>query len=939
VNQIKLYISFCQVLKIYLITKRFAPIKIALVLNLRNLLFLTNTMKIENQQYTTNFEEQEKKQTYEELIQMNQLLLATFESTDNGILVVDKQGKIVFFNQKLVELWELPSEVLAGKTIQSISEFAKEKLKTNKNFFDLNSDLCQQKQIEAYSNLEFIDGRLFESYSKAQLVSGECVGIVFSFRDKTQLHQSKLLLKIMQKAVTSIHASIIITKYNSEIEYVNPFFSSLTGYSSEECIGKKMNILKSGLHSDDFYRNIYKTINKGEKWEGEICNKKKNGDLFWEFLTISPILNQKNEITHFVAVKSNISERKLNEEALENSRLQYELAIAGSNDGIWDWNLRTGEVFLSPKWKEQLGYAENELQNDYSSWENNLHPDDKAIFKAYLKDYLQGDYAHYDIEYRILTKSGNYRWMRSRGIAIKDEEGVAYRIAGSQTDITAQKQSEEQIIEAFEELKTANEHLDSQIEKYKEVVKKLNQTNDALAESETKYRLLTNLSGDIIIMHRNFKKYYVNPAIERILGYSPEEYLKFSRLELLHPEDKLKIQANYLAELHEKKNKKYTIDFRQKHKNGHYVWISAQIIINQIDASNFITIINARDISDRKNYELEIRKLSTAIIQNPSAIIITDTKGKIEYVNPQYTAISGYSPNEAIGQTPRVQKSGYHSANFYKNMWETIKRGEIWKGEINNKHKNGTFFWEFTTIAPIFNEYKEITNFVAVKTDITQLKNMENQIVQAILKTEAKERYRFAKDLHDGLSPLFSTIKLYIKAIKNSKNLDEANYFLQNLSETADSAIDTITEISNNISPHVLKNFGLVKAIQSTINQLIPANTIQVEFNFNSIDKQDIGIETTLLRIVNELIHNTLKHSKATKIKISLTQEDSLITLKYSDNGIGFDVQKANEHSTGMGLKNIRERIQSIGGKVNIDSELSYGIIIKIELDISMFNV
>jgi len=895
-------------------------------------------MKFTESQEVTKLEILENKPSYDELVQINSLLFATFESTDNGIVVVNKLGNIVFFNAKFAELWELPQEVLACKTIQSISEFAKTKLKTHSDFFELNSDWCLKKQTEAYHNLEFINGRLFESYSKAQVINNECVGIVFSFRDKTQLHQSKLLLKVLQKAVTSIHASIIITKYNSEIEYVNPFFTTLTGYTAEECIGKKINILKSGVHSDEFYKNIYQTIEKGEKWEGEICNKKKNGILFWEFLTISPIMNQKNEITHFVAVKSDISERKHNEEALENSRLQYELAIAGSNDGIWDWNLRTGEVFLSPKWKEQLGYADNELPNDYSSWENNLHPNDKDISKEYLKAYLEGNSNAYDIEYRILHKNGTFRWMRSRGVAVKDERGVSYRIAGSQTDITQQKQAEERIIDTVEKLRTANEHLDAQLEKNKQVVQKLNETNDALAESETKYRLLTDLSGDIIIMHRNFKKYYVNPAIENILGYTPDEYLKFSRLELLHPEDKLKIQANYLAELHERTSKKYSIDFRQKHKNGHYIWISAQIIIHQIDVNNFITIINARDISDRKRNELEIRKLSTAIVQNPSAIIITDTKGKIEYVNPQYTAISGYSFNESIGQTPRIQKSNYHPADFYKNMWETLKKGEIWKGEIYNKHKTGTFFWEFTTIAPIFNEYKEITNFVAVKTDITKLKNMENQIVQAILKTEAKERYRFAKDLHDGLSPLFSTIKLYIKAINSSKNKEQANYFLQNLSETADSAIDTITEISNNISPHILKNFGLVKAIQSAINQLIPTNTIQVEFIHNSIDKQDIGIETTLLRVVNELIHNSLKHSNATSIKIVLTQEDAIIFLKYIDNGVGFDVQKVFENSQGMGLKNIKERIQSIGGKINIESELGYGIIIKIELDTSMFS-
>ncbi len=147
-----------------------------------------------------------------------------------------------------------------------------------------------------------------------------------------------------------------------------------------------------------------------------------------------------------------ITERKQADEALKNSREQYILAVKGSNDGIWDWNLLTNELFLSEKWKEQLGYADHELENNFDTFENVLHPDDKQSVLDFVKRYLEGQIKVYSIELRIRHKDGSYRWILARGEAIRDEDGKPFRMAGSHSDITERKQAEEKMAEQLHEL-------------------------------------------------------------------------------------------------------------------------------------------------------------------------------------------------------------------------------------------------------------------------------------------------------------------------------------------------------------------------------------------------------------------------------------------------------------------------------------------------------
>jgi diguanylate cyclase (GGDEF)-like protein/PAS domain S-box-containing protein len=185
---------------------------------------------------------------------------------------------------------------------------------------------------------------------------------------------------------------------------------------------------------------------------GDYCAKEKTvldpqGMKAWSEIYTYPIVGGEGEISHVIEYTRDITERKKAEEALRESEERYALAARGSNDGLWDWDLRNSTVYFSYRWKSMLGYEEQEIGIQPEEWLGRIHPDDRVTVEAKITTHLTGQNPHFESEYRIRHKDGTYRWVLNRGLAVKNKDGKAYRIAGSQTDITARKMAEEQLLQ------------------------------------------------------------------------------------------------------------------------------------------------------------------------------------------------------------------------------------------------------------------------------------------------------------------------------------------------------------------------------------------------------------------------------------------------------------------------------------------------------------
>jgi len=206
----------------------------------------------------------------------------------------------------------------------------------------------------------------------------------------------------------------------------------------------------------------------------------------------------------------------------------------------------------------------------------------------------------------------------------------------------------------------------------------------------------------------------------------------------------------------------------------------------------------------------------------------------------------------------------------------------------------------------------------------------DSKVLSAILQTEEKSRRDFSKELHDGLGPLLSAIKMSVSAIDKSK-IDLSNLeIVANAERNIDEAITAVKEISNNLSPHMLKNFGLHKAVES-FTEHIKAEKLDIRFSSNIEGKRfEYNTEIILYRIICELVANTIKHASASKVDINLFHRSGELELIYTDNGIGFNVEEIETTSSGMGLSNIRSRIRSLNGSIDIFSQPEEGFNLKI---------
>ena len=211
----------------------------------------------------------------------------------------------------------------------------------------------------------------------------------------------------------------------------------------------------------------------------------------------------------------------------------------------------------------------------------------------------------------------------------------------------------------------------------------------------------------------------------------------------------------------------------------------------------------------------------------------------------------------------------------------------------------------------------------------------EKMFLNTIIQTEEKERKRFAKDLHDGLGPLLSTVKMSISSLAQIKHDDISSELVENTELVINEAIKSLKEISDNLSPHILNNFGLIRALNNFSNKINVARTIKINLESDLKDERfDNNVEVVLYRVVCELINNTIKHAKSKKIDLSFTKDGEYLSIVYKDDGKGFDVNKViNQPSgTGMGFSNIYSRINSLKGEINIESEDKKGTFVTIKV-------
>jgi PAS domain S-box-containing protein len=389
----------------------------------------------------------------------------------------------------------------------------------------------------------------------------------------------------------------------------------------------------------------------------------------------------------------------------ERNRLRY--VLEGTNAGTWEWNIQTGEMVFNERWAEIIGYTLAEISPvSIETWRKSCHPDDLKEAERWLREYLEGRSDFYQYECRMCHKSGEWVWVFGRGkIVTWTVDGRPEWMCGTLQDISERKRHEQ-----------------------------------ALLEEQALFA-----AGPVGIITRSPGPHwpitFVSENISRILGYTPEEMLApdFRYAALIHPDDLERVTLE-VKQLLESGRERFEQHYRLRCKSGEYRWFSDFTRPIRDHDGKIINILGYMfDDTERVRAESERGRLLSAIEQAGECIVITDSEGTIQYVNPAFVRITGYRREEALGQNPRILKSGEHDEVFYEEMWHTLTSAKTWRGRFINKRRDGSLYTEDATISPVLDDAGRITSYVAVKRDVTA------HVQLALEKARLEDQYRQAQ--------------------------------------------------------------------------------------------------------------------------------------------------------------------------------------------------
>jgi PAS domain S-box-containing protein len=424
-------------------------------------------------------------------------------------------------------------------------------------------------------------------------------------------------------------------------------------------------------------------------------------------------------------------------------------------------------------------------------------------------------------------------------------------------------------------------------------------SEEALKESELKYRLLydNNPHSMWVFDTETLNFLTVNNAAIKKYGYSREEFLSMTIKDIRPSEDIYYLLKKFFESNDELQRFE---NARHKLKDGSIIY--AEIHSHSIKYENKnARLVLTYDVTDRKKAETELLKVSRAVEQGPNSVVITNQEGIIEYVNLKFCEMSGYSKEDVIGKNPRIWKSEEHDNLFYEDLWNTLLSGKNWNGEILNKRKNGELFWQSVLISPLINDNGDITNFVAVKEDITEKKNMISELIDAKEMAESANRLKdafIANISHEIRTPLNGLLGMsgLIRDTFHGNIKKEDEELFVGIDFSSKRIIRTVDMILNYSRlqvgkyPVFRKNMELNLVCENLVREYTNAaqhKSLDLDFQNNCGVTNIFADEYSISMAVSNLIDNAIKFTQKGFVKIILYKANDEIILDVKDSGIG----------------------------------------------------
>ncbi|MCE1189845.1 MAG: PAS domain S-box protein [Ignavibacteria bacterium] len=612
--------------------------------------------------------------------------------------------------------------------------------------------------------------------------------------------------------------------------------------------------------------------------------------------------------------------RKQKKSALEALRVreeQYRNLINNMHEGLIHIDLQEKIVFANKRFCSLSEYTLDELIGAYASTKI-IHPSDREIFIAQNK--LRQTRVAGSYEIRMIKKSSEVCWTEISGSPLYDDNGESIGSIGLIIDITKRKETEME-----------------------------------LRASEEKYRgLAERISDLVLIVDKQGKISFITPSVQKILGYTPEELLNEQVSRFLPVQEYEKISTALIDNFDQYSAERIeTVVPKKDGTNAILEFTGSPIFTNhKVEGIQVV----GRDITEQKHNLESIRKLFRAVHQSSAAVLITNLKGEIEYINPKFTANTGYTFDEVRGRNPKILKSGYQEEATYSELWNTILSGQEWIGEICNKKKNGELYWEINYISAIRDDHNAITHFLAIKEDITHKKELELELKRAIDVAEESSRLKsslLSNISHELRTPMTGILGMTQILLEELSETEFAQYIRKiqksgsRLMATLGSILD-YSQLESNMVSLNLTNCNLAKYSKYLLSQYENfAHEKQLNFTYTVLDDTYDAIvdESLLNRILINLVENAIKYTNKGGIEIIIDSEIHFgvpyAVLRVKDTGIGIELERQsiifqefrqasegfdrNYEGTGLGLTIAKKMIELMHGSISVISTIGVG--------------
>ena len=858
---------------------------------------------------------------YIQLTDSEKLIQSVFNVAAVGICVTDEQGYFVDVNEEYCRIYGYSKEEVIGKHFSMFIP-AHNKQKAEELHNKVVSNITQPpKEWQVMRK----DGRLIDISINSillQLDDGKKLTVT-SITDITTTKEHKNLLEKTQEAAHIGGWYLdLATSYNTWTEEVYRIYDAPMDYA--------VNVDNGLLRYEEPDRSILEkalqdVIDKGQSYQLTLRFNSLKDQRKWVYVTCNPVVMD-DKVVKLYGTIQDITQRKEAEEKLKESEVRFKIMADTAPVLLWIADTSKACFFFNKQWLEFRGKKLDEEIGD--GWTKGVHPDDAAhCWETYSTAFDKKE--KFTMVYRLQNANGEYRWLLDHGVPRYLPSGEFVGYIGSCVDITEQKQQEE-----------------------------------ALKESRKIYKLLADNSYDVIFtLDNDLKTTFVSPSVERMYGYTVEEFLSLSLKDLLTSSSlNISMRNHQKRAVLEQQNPNQLIyitsELEQVRKDGTTFWtevVTTRMYDENQVAIGFLGI--TRDITVRKQQEEELQKLSLVASKTENGIIITGNDRKIEWVNEGFMKITGYVLEEIIGRNPAFLQGEETNPEDIVAIREGLESKKPFSREILNYSKQGRKYWINLNITPILNENGEVYKFVAIQNDITEKKQSEQQ-----LRTYAEQQRRLTEDLTQQNNDLrqFSyilshNIRSYVANILGIINLlefheesiQENRAYLAMLQQAAnglDSVIRDLNEILDVRRPFNKKveqvqiNEVLSEAVGSLQNQLDECGG---EITYHLAVTSIAIVKPYFQSVLYNLVSNAIKYrnpDRKLSISISTEQTAEKIIIKVADNGLGIDLttQKDNIFSLykrfhlhtsgkGLGLFMVKTQIEAMGGKIEVESEVNVG--------------